>query len=102
MSAEGDAVGNRVTITGSPQLTSVMLKGGGATNGQSSGNTLEVRSKDIEARNIEAFQDYEFVWPTGTAAGDTMLRLNDGWASILLECRVLGGSQSRKFGLTRH
>jgi len=99
MSAEGDAVGNRVTITGSPQLASVMLKGGVATNGQSSGNTLEVRSKDIEARNIEAFQDYEFVLPTGTAAGDTMLRLNDGSGTILGEGTVRVGSQSPNFSL---
>src|SRR5699024_1216923 len=66
---DGDATDNRVIIKGSPTLGG-RLTGGYAPNGTSNGNVLEVHSVGLTATNVKAFQQYDFILPTGTADGD--------------------------------
>lgn len=98
-SDDGDAIGNRVRILGASDLSSAVLKGGVAANGQSTGNVLEVRSKNLQAHNIEDFQEYEFVLPSGTKAGESLLVLSDSAGTDLGEGTVRVGSESPKFKL---
>src|SRR5699024_9432155 len=57
-------------------------------NGTSSGNVLEVHSAGLTAKNVRAFQKYDFILPAGTADGDVVLTLTDTAGTDLGDAEV--------------
>lgn len=88
----GNAINNRVIISGAPNLSQAWLYGG-ATLATSQGNTLELHSKGVEAQNLAFFQNYEFVLPSNTKNGDTLLTLFDANGTDLGDATVAISSQ---------
>lgn len=73
----GQAINNVVTISGSPNLSTSSLYGGGVFSGASNdvftGNTLNVKTAGLTVGNISNFQYLNFYVPSTSSAGDTML-----------------------------
>ncbi|MGE4441475.1 MAG: autotransporter domain-containing protein [Desulfomicrobium sp.] len=73
----GLATNNRVTISGSPNLTAASLYGGGAPIFYDSevftGNTLNVKTSGLTVNNIFNFQYLKFYLPSSLSAGDTVM-----------------------------
>ena len=74
---------NTVNISGAPNLSNAYIYSnyfGDA--GTVSGNTLNIYSKDLTAKNIYGFENLNFHLPESTVNGDTILTLTDGATNI--------------------
>ena len=78
----GNVKNNTINIYNKPNLTSAILYGGYAPNGTSSGNTLNIHTKGLTAKNIGYFQNMNFYIPVGTVNGETMLTLTTGTTDL--------------------
>ena len=76
----GNSTDNTVNIYGSPDLTYSYLYGGKGVI--SSGNTLNVYTKGLTARNIYDFQNINFYLPESIVNGDTILNLTESNTDI--------------------
>lgn len=91
------ATDNTINIYGSPNLTNARIYGGtvqygyGVGAGVSSGNTLNIYTKDLTAENIGAFQNVNFYIPVGTVNGDTILTLTDSGGTYLSGVAIKAG-----------
>ena len=79
-SQHGTATNNTVNISGNPQFSDGIYGGGSANpvSDKRSGNTLNIYSMGLVARNIAGFQHLRFYLPPNTSSGGTVLTLNDG------------------------
>lgn len=88
----GNAIGNRVILMGSPVFgSSTVIYGGDKRNGAGEvvhGNILEVHTKSLAASNVKNFQQYSFLLPPDTQAGDTVLTLTDTAGTNLTDAQV--------------
>ena len=76
----GEAINNTVHISGTPDLSSATLYGGYnpiAGTDATTGNTLEVESKNLKVAGVQNFENITFTLPTGTTASDTVLIVNN-------------------------
>ncbi len=72
--ASGPAADNTVTIAGGILGNMLSLYGGYSTT-ESTGNTLNLYTKDNTVKNLGYFQTLNFYVPKGTKAGETMLEV---------------------------
>lgn len=85
----GKVTNNSINIEGSPNLTNATLVAGriGST-GTSSGNSLNIYTKDLTAKNISGFQDLNYYLPSNISNGDKILTLTDTNGTDLSNTRV--------------
>ena len=70
---------------------------GGKTTGISTGNTLNIRGKDLSAKNIDCFQNLNFYIPADAVSGATLLTLTSTTSdtdlkNMQVQAGVMGGS----------
>ena len=92
----GKATDNTVVLdTGATGKTFNSNLYGGKTNGSGddiSGNSLQVKGKGIAVTSINNFENYNFVLPADSKAGDTMLQLTAQNAGLTIDGSKVGVS----------
>lgn len=71
----GTATDNVLNLYGSPDLSASTLYGGMAGGEARSGNTLNVHTSNLVAKNVVNFAKYNFILPDYVRPGDTVLNL---------------------------
>ena len=85
----GDAKDNTINIYGNPDLsTSTLYAGKAGSNNTSTGNSLNIYTKDLTAKNISGFQDLNYYLPSNISNGDKILTLTDTTGTDLSNTRV--------------
>ncbi|CAM5199032.1 hypothetical protein CDEN61S_02496 [Castellaniella denitrificans] len=80
---------NRIILAGTPDLAAATLVGAdGASPTIVSNNTLEVRSAGLTAKNVAAFDTYQFLLPKDVSATTPMLTIGGGAATDLDAARA--------------
>ncbi|WP_222703606.1 autotransporter outer membrane beta-barrel domain-containing protein, partial [Campylobacter hyointestinalis] len=74
-SYSGSATNNTINISGNPTFGSTTILVGN-NKGSGTGNTLNIRTKDIKVKNIENFEFINFYIPSSVGANDTLLNLS--------------------------
>lgn len=88
------ATGNSITISGTPNLSNAYLKGGVLGSIDSpAGNTLNIYTKGLSARNFSGFQYLNFDLPSSTQNGDTILTLSDSAGTDLSDMDIRVGKR---------
>ncbi len=88
------ATGNRVTISGSPDLSGATIKGGVMGSVDSpAGNSLNINTKDLTAQNISGFQELNIDLPSDTKSGDTVLTLTNSAGTDLSDMDIRVGKR---------
>ncbi|WP_323029756.1 autotransporter domain-containing protein [Castellaniella sp.] len=91
-SQHGTVQGNRIILAGTPILNNVELFGGYSLvadpNVLIRDNTLEVRSAGLTAKNVAAFDTYQFLLPKDVSATTPMLTIGGGAATDLDAARA--------------
>ncbi|PPB72666.1 hypothetical protein [Campylobacter hyointestinalis] len=77
-STSGSANSNTINISGNPTLTYTALYGGSSKVDNFTGNTLNIRTKNIAVRYIGNFEFINFYLPNDIKANDTLLNLSAG------------------------
>ncbi|PPB73761.1 hypothetical protein CDQ80_02340 [Campylobacter hyointestinalis subsp. hyointestinalis] len=75
-SDSGSATNNTINISGNPTFGSTTILVGN-NKGSGTGNTLNIRTKDIKVKNIENFEFINLYLLDSTKANDTILKVND-------------------------
>ena len=92
----GYARDNTLNISGSPDLSNASLYAGlGMSDDAVSGNTLNIFTKNITAKNIYGFESLNFYLPSGIQNGDTLLTLTNGatdLTSTTVNLNAFGGN----------
>ncbi len=95
---------NIVNINGNPDLTQAKIYGANLLSNinynsvavfSTAGNTLNIYTKDITARNISGFENLNFYIPASAVNGSTMLTLTEGATDLrgtTINAGVMGGS----------
>ena len=95
----GKATDNTVVLdTGATGKTFNSNLYGGKTNGSGddiSGNSLQVKGKGIAVTSINNFENYNFVLPADSKAGDTMLKLTGQGAGLTIDGSTVGVSLAK-------
>jgi len=93
----GTAQNNTISISGNPDIANVVIYGGfnGSDNYERSerlraGNTLNLYSNGLTAKNIHNFEFINFYLSDSVNADDTLLTLTDYWYSIDLSKSKIG------------
>ena len=77
------ATNNTVTISGTPDISDAYIFGGLIGDFENaSGNTLNINTSGLTARNIYDFDTINFNIPSNVQSGDTILTLTDGEVNI--------------------
>ncbi|QCT99540.1 autotransporter outer membrane beta-barrel domain-containing protein [Campylobacter hyointestinalis subsp. hyointestinalis] len=75
-SYSGSATNNTINISGNPTFGSTTILVGN-NKGSGTGNTLNIRTKDIKVKNIENFEFINLYLLDSIKANDTILKVND-------------------------
>ena len=81
LSRDGTARNNTININGAADLINAYLIGGVIGNDRSphsDGNTLNVNTSGVTAKNISGFQNLNFNLPSDVGAGSTVMTLTEG------------------------
>uniref|UniRef100_UPI003AF7E228 autotransporter outer membrane beta-barrel domain-containing protein n=1 Tax=Campylobacter hyointestinalis TaxID=198 RepID=UPI003AF7E228 len=106
-SSKGSATNNTVNILGNPTFrTSTIFYGGNKElfDGDIfTGNTLNIATKGLSAKNIANFEFINFYLPNNIAAGNTILNLSDTYKTDLSKSKIgvamqSGANESLKVG----
>ncbi len=102
------AQNNTVTISGAPTFTDTVIYGGWIGDNSNNmlttsealekmtlGNTLNLKTKGISAKNIANFEKLYFYLPSNIAKGDTVLTLTDTVATDLSRVSTIGVGMQR-------
>ena len=86
--------GNKITVSGNPDLSGATLKGGVMGGADSPAkNSLVIETKDLQTRNISGFQNLTFDLPATTKSGDTILTLTDSSGTNLSDMDIHVGKR---------
>ena len=99
----GEASGNTVTISGTPDLTGVYLGGGLPGDSISSrNNTLNLHSAGLTVSFVNCFQNFNFYVPASLSNGGTMLTVSNGAdiTDATVNVGIEGGASPLKAGDT--
>ena len=95
---------NTINISGSPDLSATSLFGYTGDASTHSGNTLNIYSKDLTAKNIHNFDNINFYIQKSVSNGDTLLTLTDSGGTDLsgvsIKAGVVSGNSNLKVGDT--
>lgn len=84
----GSATDNTVNLYGSPDLAATTIYGGRAGGDARSGNTLNVFTSNLVAKNVANFAKYNFILPDYVRPGHTVLRLTDTDPTVVGDAEV--------------
>ena len=84
------AIGNKITIAGSPDLSNASIYGGDGPAGADfrTGNTLNIKTSGLIAKNIYNFDTINFTVASKVRPGETLLKLNGGDETDLTDVAV--------------
>ncbi len=83
VSSEGTPHDNTININGAADLINAYLIGGMlGSSPHSDGNTLNVNTSGITAKNISGFQNLNFNLPSEVSAGSTVMTLTEGRTDV--------------------
>lgn len=78
VSGTGDVKNNTINISGSPDLSGATIVAARGNSVTSSGNKINIYTKNITAKNIGGFESLNFYLPSNAQNGDTVFTLTDG------------------------
>ncbi len=92
--AGSSVTGNNITISGQPDLSGATLRGGvlGDTDSPA-GNSLNIYTKNIYAKNISGFDSLNIDLPSDATSGDTILSLSDSSGTDLSNMDIRVGKR---------
>lgn len=90
----GDVTNSEINISGSPNLENSTLYASYAPNGTSSGNSLNIYTKDLTAQNVSGFQNLNIYLPEDISNGDSILTLTSSSGTDLTETAVSIGKSA--------
>ncbi|WP_038453969.1 autotransporter outer membrane beta-barrel domain-containing protein [Campylobacter iguaniorum] len=94
-SDKGSAINNTINISGNPDLTHATLQGGYSNKGgiaifenATKGNTLNIKTKNIEIAEIKNFEFVNFYLPNDIKANDTIITISAGATTDLSKSKI--------------
>lgn len=91
----GSVTDNTINISGNPDLSSASLIAAGGNFSNSTGNKVNIFTKNIFAKNVSGFDSLNFYITPNISGGDTMLTLTNGatdLTSTTMNFYAIGGA----------
>lgn len=91
---DGSATDSEMNLHGSPDLTNATLYAGrSSSSGTSSGNSLNIYTKNLTAQNVSGFENLNIYLPENISSGDSILTLTSSSGTNLTDTSVHIGQQ---------